>query len=115
MNVLLYFSGLLLQEGAQSGAQVPPGSSCGTPRAASHMKPQGSWSSEALSRQLEQDFSHAAPENGADKKGHHEFHSNGQPHATGETNGNGTPYGYVKGQTPVVGVQHPQLAGKSDA
>lgn len=78
----------LLQERAQSGVCLAPGSSYGALRTASHMQPQLSWtSSEGLSKQLEPDSSQAgqkAAVSGANKERTGLCRTNGQHHASGK-------------------------------
>ena len=97
----------LVQGRAHSGPHTAPGSSCGTPRAASQMKCQVSWTSEVLSRQLEPDFLHAdrtAAVNGANREGHPWHYTNGQAQANGETKGTT----HVKSHSRVLAAQHQQ-------
>lgn len=86
-----------------------PRSSYGTRRTASQVQPSLSWTTEGLSRQLEPGFSHAGhmtATKGAKREGPRLRHINGQHHASGESNGNGTPYaqGLSKAKVP----QHQQ-------
>ena len=104
----------LLQERAHSGAQMAPGSSCGTPRTALQMKPQVSWTSEVLSRQLEPDFSHAghtAAANRGNREGHHWRYTNGHSQENGGTSGTA----YVKGHSRVMAAQHQQPSKQAGA
>ena len=97
----------ILQGSAYSAAQVAPGSASGAPSSASQMKPQAAWSSEALSRQLEPDFSHAGhtvAADGTNRDRHPCRHTNGLPQANCETNGSDTPY--ANGRYRAMPAQH---------
>lgn len=88
----------LLQERAHSGAQMAPGSSYGTLRTASQMQPQLSWTSlEGLSRQLDPNPSQTGQKgavSGTNREGTGLCCTNGQHHASRETNGNGTAHAH---------------------
>lgn len=103
----------LLQERAQSGVCLAPGSSYGALRTASHMQPQLSWtSSEGLSKQLEPDSSQAgqkAAVSGANKERTGLCRTNGQHHASGKIDGHGTAYAHEHFWVKVEQQQQPSM------
>ena len=107
------------------GAVAALRSSSGTPTRGSQLKSQSSWSSEALSRRLESDFSHASHSVGVDggvtkagqpwpnTNGHH---TNGHAHANGNTNGGVVPplaNGHSRGGGAAQHQQHGKQAGEA--
>ncbi|KAL3163383.1 hypothetical protein ABBQ32_009768 [Trebouxia sp. C0010 RCD-2024] len=98
------------------GTVAAPRGSLGAPTHASQMKPQASWSSEALSRRLEPDFSHAVPpagDGGFTRTARPWHQTNGHAQANGNTNGGGVPLanGHSQGSGAA---QHQQPEGKAE-
>ena len=94
----------------QSHGQMTPNNPAETPKSASQMKPQPSWSSETLSRRLEADFSHADPLPTANTVSRGQHRSNGSFRENGHAHGKDT--ALAGGNSRGTAAQR-QLSGKA--